>query len=49
VLDIIDQQSKALLDDIGASRFHPHGYEASALLKKLVASKGYDDFLTQAA
>lgn len=49
VLDIIDQQSKALLDDIGASRFHPHGDTASALLKKLVASKSYDDFLTQAA
>lgn len=49
VLDIIDQQGKALLDDIGASRFHPHGETASALLKNLVASKGYDDFLTQAA
>lgn len=49
VVDIIDQQSRALLVDLGATHFHPHGDTATTLLKNLVVSKGYDDFLTEAA
>lgn len=49
VVEIIDQQSQALLNDLGATRFHPHGDIATALLKNLVVSNNYDDFLTEAA
>jgi malate synthase len=49
VMDIIDRQSEALLADLGEEHFHPEGERATRLLKDLVVSESYDDFLTDAA
>ena len=49
VLDVIDTQAAALLADMGADHFSPHGETATELLKNLVVATSYDNFLTDSA
>jgi malate synthase len=49
VMNIIERQSEALLGDLGGENFQPEVDRATKLLKNLVVSESYDDFLTDAA